>query len=58
MKFNFILEARNLAYLITASNADNAIKLNTDGDINDSENLRNILINEAQLSALVYEPTK
>lgn len=54
---NFILEARNLEYLITASNADNTIKLNTDGDINDSENLRNIMINEAQLSALVYEKT-
>lgn len=54
---NFILEARNLSYLVTASNADNAIKLNTDSDINDSENLRNIIINEAQLSALVYEPT-
>lgn len=53
----FILEARNLEYIITASSVDNTIKLNTDGDINDSENLRNIIINEAQISALVYEAT-
>jgi len=55
-EINFILEARNLEQIITASNHDGIIMFHVDTDINESEHIRSIVINDASLSALVYKP--
>ncbi len=44
---NFIVEARNLALLITASSGDRTIKFHSDVDVNKSEHLKSIIIRDS-----------
>lgn len=52
---NFIMEARNLGLIITASSIDYTIRMNSDTEINEAEQIRSITLQDLILTSMTYK---